>query len=183
MTDSIILGGNFDNEQPYYQPPIVTQTALSIGLNKHTLVARSNIQEEQMRKLHAQKRAKQDAYRAMLDHDRVAVIPESRKPVQLPNPKIEATGFMVGRQLLNEPPPEVRKLEQQEQYKKELAEYAARPAIQGERRPFPHRAYTPALTRDQLNGSIYSLGMNSMNSSSNSEGEAGDSGLSELLDS
>ena len=149
MSDSVVLGGNFDDEQPYYQPPIVTSVPLSIGINKHTTVRPSNVSEAQARLAMAQKRAKQAAYRALLDHDRVAVIPVSRAPIPLPSPSVEATGFMVGAQRVEEEPPSKKDLQQQ--YKQELAQFAAMPAISAERRPFPHRAYTPALRRDERN--------------------------------
>ena len=146
--DSVILGGDFDYEQPFYQPPIMVQSALSVGLNKHITLKGNSVTEENSRRQAAQKRAKQDAYRAMLDADRVASIPVSRRPAQFPSPQVEATGFMIGRQ--EEVSPE-RKKEMQAQWKQELAQYAALPSIQAERRPFPHRAYTPAMSIEQRN--------------------------------
>ena len=138
---SVVIAEPSEFADEYYRPPIVAQRAISIGLNSHVLLQPSSHQVTQADRLIALKRAKQAAYRSLLDADRVATIPEDRKPLQLPSPQKEATGFMVGRQRLDE---EITpKAEQQARWKSDLAEAAALPAIVHDRRPFPHRAYTP----------------------------------------
>lgn len=105
----------------------------------------------------AQRRADQDAYRRKLDRDAAAhqnvrtnaQLHQSTNLIALNSQKkAEATGFMIGRQRNEEQPPSKKEL--QEKWRQELAAAAALPSITVDRRPFPHRAYTPVASPQDM---------------------------------